>query len=312
MKNEKWKKIIAGMLLMVIVLLEVLVVFPAEAEAVEYKQIDVWYKQRITIKTTSNYYFNKENLTQNAWCAYCIEEGENIGVIEFGVRASQTTSSAKTYFGDVNYGQTWGDAVDIRIVMRPQSSIKAYQYVSEYSNMLNASKYPNGKTKTCYVGSEDLVNYVYLPSPSKQYGFLSNWSPQLVEEIDGYDTYTIGLSVGSDGVSVNTNNEVTISSPYVKIHDQCNNETMSKFNIRYDYKKYVAGATGRVCTAGRRAVIFGTSAVDNSFEYRAVKGDLNLSRSMYVTGKFTVCDSKSCPVEIKTYQGTKSIKIDCF
>lgn len=303
------KKLAKRFMAAILMAITLLCVFPfseMEAEAVSYKELQRFEDQRIFVKATSNYYFDKIKLNSNSWVASCISKNTIIGIVYYTVVTSQTTSSNNgTVLGSTNYGKTWGDAVNIGITMKPSSNISVKQYISSNYNMSGASVWGAGSTFTYYVGSEDLYNYIYFPAPDTSYGYLSNWSPNYNQDTSGWDTYSFGLTISTSGASLSTGKTLTIKDSFVDGHDYSNQST-GLFKVRYDYKKY--NGIG-YCSSDRRAKIFGNTTVYNSLDYRAVKSSLGMSKYVYVNAKFTVCDSKYWPTEIKGFSNTGNVKI---
>ncbi|MGN0164786.1 MAG: hypothetical protein ACI39R_01250 [Lachnospiraceae bacterium] len=306
------KNILKRSVAVIITVITLLCVLPlgeikASAASVEYKELQRYENQEITVKATSNYYFDKCKISSSSYVADCIPKGTKIGSICFSVITSQSAkSNSGTVFGNTDYGKTWGDAVSIGITMKPRSSISLQQYIASDFSMSDAKVWGAGSTSTYYVGSEDLYNYIQITSPNTSYGYLSNWSPNYVEDTSGWETHSFGLTISTEGVNFTSGLKLNITDEFVNGHDYSNQST-GLYKTRYDYKKY--NGIG-YCSSDRRKKIFGNTSVYNGLEYRAVKSSLNISRNMYVSGTFTVCDSKTWPTEIKGFSGSRSAVIN--
>lgn len=276
------------------------------AEAVTYKELERFENQRVQVKATSDYYFDKVRLGSSSYVATCIAKDTVIGNAYYTVVTSQTTTSnSSTYLGKTNYGKTWGDSVNVGITMIPKSSISCKQYIASNYSMNDAKVWGAGSSFIYYVGSEDLYNYVQFPAPNTSYGYLSNWSPNYNEDTSGFDSATFGLSISKSGASLSMGTSLKITDDFVDGYDY-SSQSSGLYKVRYDYKKY--NSIG-FCSSGRKTKIFGSTTVYDSLEYRAVKSSLGMSKYVYVKPTFTVCDSKTWPTEIKGFSGSGSVRI---
>ncbi len=289
-------------LLMSFILTLIIISFvPASSRAQEYRERERLDNGCEEIKSgLSNYYFDKIYLSGDYYLAMCIPKNTTIGYVYYGYVSSQSTSSTTSNNGDKYFGQTWGDAVNMKITMKPVPALTLYEYKGTGYSMSNASIYNASGKFTYYVASEDLYNWSKITVPDTSYGYLASWSPNYEKDTSGFETYSIGLSVSEAGVSVKTGIKLSIKDDFVDGYDYSSIDS-GLFKVRYDYKKY--NAIG-FCSSSRKNKIFNATTVNNAYEYRAVKSNLKMSKPIKIKACFTVVDSKSWPTEVKGYNST--------
>ncbi len=289
---EKMKRIISVLITVVCIL--------SISKADNYREISRVEKRYVKVYCKNNYYYNKTVHSNEFYTANCIEKQTQIGVLYYSVLTSQTQTSSKTEYNCINYGYTYGDAVNYIVTMIPTATIKTKPYSSSNYNFTDAKIWISGSVFVLYPGSEDLYISSSLSSPNTSRGYLSDWQSDTGNNNQG----SLGLSFGASVMGINVGTTITFRDEFVKNTDFTNPDS-GLYKMRFDFIKY--NSIG-YCSSSRRDRVFSNSTIRGAFQYRAVKKKLGKSYYIYFNPTFTVCDSKTWPTEIKGFSAQGSVQ----
>ena len=296
------------MVLLVVMALLISAKAKAGSDNVTYHVVQRVDDETIFVRATDDYYFDRIKQSQTKWTAECIEKGTLIGETHYSFITSQTDrcTVVGSHYAGVDYGKTWGDAVNYAVGMQPKKSVRIREYVASDYSMSNAKLWAMGDDSYYPVASEELRVHTVLSAPSKSFGYLCSWSPKYSGK--DYSSYSMGLSLNIGVLGFSVGKEIGTKNKFVEISDDCNIKS-GRFDVTYDYIKY--NGIG-LCSGERGDVVFKNSTVTGAYEFQAVKAKLNKNFFLYFTPCFKVCNGKTFPKGINGYTGFQSARITGF
>lgn len=259
------------------------------------------YYKIVSVQAPKDIYFNNGKASSTTYSAIKLPKGTELGEIVLSSVSSRTLlkSRGNTYYGVVNFGQTYMAAVDMVITMKPVDSLTLGVYLADdYLMTKNVRKHPVLSDKTFYVASEDLYNTLSVPKPSLRMGFLTDWNPKKNKEASGWENVSLSIGASLSGFSAGTS--ITVEDSFVNAYDYSDIET-GLYKVRYDYKKY--NSIG-YCSKKRKEVIFGQTYVKDAVSWTFVPELLGRSYYVHATGSFALCDGKSWPERVVCLSAT--------
>jgi len=210
--------------------------------------------------------------------------------------ASRTSESSQTNSNRINYGQTWGEAYDIIVEMHPIKKVYCPYYTFSSYDLKNPVKRADKSAYVACVASEEVMTHCVTPASTTK-GFLQDWAPRKKQGTEGFDNIDVSLGFCNKKVSVSGSLKVTLyKDDYVDIIDGTTQEN-GHYKMTYDYKKY---GLLRICTTGRKKVVFGDTYMHNSVLWR--NKSISYTGVIQTYAKFTVCSGSTEVHEITSGQ----------